>query len=300
MTKHKVAAFRAPEGFSPDPLTDLLHQGARKLIAQAVGAALQAFLDAHDGQTDATGRRRRVWHGHRQYMLVITGADEWGNVNVLGLIDCFHESTRNWRGLLRDLKRRGLEAAPKLTVGDGAMGFRAALHEVCGKTPVQRGWVHMTANVLNAMPKSVQTNAKAHLNDLWMAETKAEADSAFDFFIAVCGVKYERAVKCLVNDRADPPERTLFNPIQIEQGPRETNGWEGCVLRFPGRTLEAHQNHEPQQEHFRPRPAPNQKVPRLPQPENGAGHDAPVDALGQEEVAQAGRSKPPARNHPDD
>lgn len=328
MTKDTVVAFRAPEGFSPDPLTDLLREGARELIAQAVEAELNAFLDAHAGQTDATGRRRLVRHGHlperevqtgigavpvkvprvrdrahegtplrftstilppylrraksigellpwlylkgistgdfsealaallgpdapglsattitrlkadwwddyelwskrdlsarryvyfwadgvyftprmdedRQCMLVIIGADEWGNKDILGLIDGFRESTQSWRELLLDLKRRGLEAAPKLAVGDGAMGFWAALHEVYGKTRVQRCWVHKTANVLNAMPKSVQPKAKAHLKDIWMAETKAEANAAFDFFIEAYGVKYDRAVKCLIKDRAD-------------------------------------------------------------------------------------------------
>ena len=105
----------------------------------------------------------------RQYMLVIIGADEWGNKDVLGLIDGFRESTQSWRERLLDLKRRGLDAPPKLAVGDGAMGFWAALHEVYGKTRIQRCWVHKTANVLNAMPESVQSKAKAHLKDIWMA-----------------------------------------------------------------------------------------------------------------------------------
>ena len=78
----------------------------------------------------------------RQCMLVIIGADEWGNKAVPGLIDGFRESTQSWRELLFDLKRRGLEAAPKLAVGDGAMGFWAALHEVYGQTRVQRCRVH--------------------------------------------------------------------------------------------------------------------------------------------------------------
>ena len=67
---------------------------------------------------------------------------------------------------VREAKRRGLEVAPKLAVGDGAMGFWAALHEVYGQTRVQRCWVHKTANVLNAMPKSVQPKAKAQLKDI--------------------------------------------------------------------------------------------------------------------------------------
>ena len=136
-------------------------------------------------------------------MLVIIGADEWGNKDVLGLVDGFRESTQSWRELLVDLKHRGLDVAPKLAVGDGAMGFWAALHEVYGKTCVQRCWVHKTANILNAMPKSVQPKAKAHLKDIWMAETKAEANAAFDFFVEAYGVKYDRAVKCLTKDRAD-------------------------------------------------------------------------------------------------
>ena len=53
MTKDTVVAFRTPDGFSPDPLTDLLRQGARDLIAQAVEAELSAFLGTHADQTDA-------------------------------------------------------------------------------------------------------------------------------------------------------------------------------------------------------------------------------------------------------
>ena len=49
MTKDKVVAFRAPEGFSPDPLTDLLRNVAHELIAKAVEAELNAFLAAHAG-----------------------------------------------------------------------------------------------------------------------------------------------------------------------------------------------------------------------------------------------------------
>ena len=73
MTKDTVVAFRTPEGFSPDPLTDLLRQGARELIAQAVEAELNTFLAAHADQTDAAGRRRLVRHGHLPEREVQTG-----------------------------------------------------------------------------------------------------------------------------------------------------------------------------------------------------------------------------------
>ena len=73
MTKYTVVAFRAPTGFSPDPLTDLLRQGARELIAQAVEAELNTFLTAHADQTDAAGRRRLVRHGHLPERDIQTG-----------------------------------------------------------------------------------------------------------------------------------------------------------------------------------------------------------------------------------
>ena len=77
------------------------------------------------------------------------------------------------------------------------------MQEVDGKTRMQRCRVHKTANVLNAMPKSVQPKAKPHLKDIWMAETNAGADIAFDLFVEVSGVKYDRAVKCVIKDHAD-------------------------------------------------------------------------------------------------
>jgi len=137
----------------------------------------------------------------KQCVLVLIGADEWGRKEILGLTDGFRESTQSWRELLLDLKRRGLNHAPDLAVGDGALGFWSALREVFGETSEQRCWVHKTANVLNAMPKSLQPKAKGHLHDIWQAETKTEASAAFDFFVKTYGVKYERAVGKLTKDR---------------------------------------------------------------------------------------------------
>ena len=137
----------------------------------------------------------------KQCVLVLIGADEWGRKEVLGLTDGFRESTQSWRELLLDLKRRGLSRAPDLAVGDGALGFWAALREVFGATCEKRCWFHKTGNVLNAMPKSLQAKAKGHLHDIWQAETKAEAETAFDFFTETYGVKYDKAVAKLVKDR---------------------------------------------------------------------------------------------------
>ena len=144
--------------------------------------------------------RPRLEHD-KQCLLVIIGADEIGNKDIVGLSDGYRESEQSWYELLLDLKRRGLTASPELATGDGALGFWKALRQVYGQTREQRCWVHKTANVLNKLPKSVQGKAKGHLQDIWMAETRVNADSAFDFFLQAYGAKYDKAVECLANDR---------------------------------------------------------------------------------------------------
>lgn len=136
----------------------------------------------------------------KQCLLVIIGADDKGNKDIVGLIDGYRESAQSWRELLLDLKRRGLKRGPELAAGDGALGFWKALREVYGETREQRCWVHKTGNILNQLPKSLQSRAKGHLQDIWMAETRADADKAFVFFIEAYGVKYAKAVERLTKD----------------------------------------------------------------------------------------------------
>src|SRR6266478_2029636 len=69
------------------------------------------------------------------------------------------------------------------------------------RTRGQRCWVHKTANVLNKLPKSQQSKAKRALQEIWMAETKKDALAALDAFVESWGVKYDKAVECLVKDR---------------------------------------------------------------------------------------------------
>ena len=111
------------------------------------------------------------------------------------------ESAHSWRELLLDLKRRGLAIAPELAVADGALGFWQAIEEVWPQMRAQRCWVHKTANVLNKLPKSQQAKAKRALQEIWMAETKRDALIAFDAFVETWGIKYEKAVACLIKDR---------------------------------------------------------------------------------------------------
>jgi len=136
-----------------------------------------------------------------QCLLVIIGATPEGKKELVGLIDGVRESAQSWRELLLDLKRRGLAVAPELAVADGALGFWQAIEEVWPTTRGQRCWVHKTANVLNKLPKSQQPKAKRALQEIWMAETKKDALAAFDIFVEIWGVKYDKAVECLIKDR---------------------------------------------------------------------------------------------------
>jgi putative transposase len=136
-----------------------------------------------------------------QCLLVIIGATPEGKKELVGLIDGVRESAQSWRELLLDLKRRGLATAPELAVADGALGFWQAIEEVWPQTRGQRCWVHKTANVLNKLPKSQQSKAKRALQEIWMAETKTDALVAFDAFAETWGVKYDKAVECLIKDR---------------------------------------------------------------------------------------------------
>jgi putative transposase len=133
--------------------------------------------------------------------LVVIGVNERGQKRFLAIEDGMRESKTSWADLLRDLKKRGLVVPPKLAVGDGALGFWAALEETFPATRQQRCWVHKTANVLNYLPKSAQAKAKAALHEIWMAETRKRADVAFDQFVTNYGAKYPKATECLAKDR---------------------------------------------------------------------------------------------------
>ena len=322
MYEDTVVSFSHPDRVSiEDPLTAVLRSGARRLLAEAVEAEVEAFIAAHVDLLDEAGRRRVVRHGYLperevqtgigavavrrprvrdrqpdagdgrihftssilppylrraksveellpwlylkgistgnfgEALAALLGADapglsattiarlkaldaarsrgqalclrlgrrhllpapprsrqampvgdhrrrrDRGTEDVVGLSDGYRESAQSWLELLLDLKRRGLEVPPELAIGDGALGFWKALRQAYGQTREQRCWVHKTATVLNKLPKSLQSKAKAHLQDIWMAETRGDAESAFDFFLQAYGAKYDKAVECLARDR---------------------------------------------------------------------------------------------------
>ena len=134
-------------------------------------------------------------------MLVLLGATPEGKKELVGFQTGVRESTQSWRELLVDIKRRGLEIAPDLAIGDGALGFWKAIEEVFPGTRHQRCWVHKTANVLNKVALSVQVNMKADLREIYGAPTRVAAEAAIDVFADKYGAKYEKPVACLTKDR---------------------------------------------------------------------------------------------------
>lgn len=175
--------------------------------------------------------------------LVVIGVNDRGEKRFLAIEDGARESTQSWREVLLQLNARGLNV-PRLAIGDGAMGFWAALEEVYGDTRQQRCWMHKTMNVLNCLPTSAQPKAKQALHEIWQADTKEEAERAFDLFIRTYEPKYPKATLCLQKDREEllvfydfPAQHwqsiRTTNPIESTFGTirHRTNRSKGCLTR---------------------------------------------------------------------
>ena len=184
---------------------------------------------------------------------MLIGADASGRKELLAVEDGFRESAQSWRELLLRLRDgNGLGLDPELATGDGAMGFWQALHEVWPKAKArqQRCWVHKTANVRNALPRSVHGKAKQDLHAIYEAEDRASAEAALDRFVARYGPKYGKAAACLAKDReallafhAVPAEHwkhvRTTNPIESTFATvrRRTDTTKGCLSRETARAM---------------------------------------------------------------
>lgn len=138
----------------------------------------------------------------RACVLVLIGVRADGSKELVALEDGYGESGDSWADLLRDCARRGMRA-PVRAVGDGALGFWKALAEVFPTTREQRCWVHKTANVLDAMPKSAQPGAKKAIQDIYNAEDKQHAQAAIKTFTQLYNAKFPKAVKKITDDEAE-------------------------------------------------------------------------------------------------
>lgn len=138
----------------------------------------------------------------RACVLVLVGVRADGSKELVALKDGYRESGESWADLLRDCARRGMRA-PVLAVGDGALGFWKALSEVFPASRHQRCWVHKTANVLNALPKSAQPGARKALQDIYNAEDRDLAVKAIKTFAQLYRTKFPKAVKKITDDEAE-------------------------------------------------------------------------------------------------
>lgn len=139
----------------------------------------------------------------RQCILVLMGATADGEKELISVRDGYRESEASWTELIADLKNRGLSIDPKLAIGDGALGFWAAVRKMFPNIREQRCWFHKSGNVLNQLPKSVQPRAKDDLHEIWMAATREDAFKAFDRFGEMYGAKYPKAWDCLRKDKEE-------------------------------------------------------------------------------------------------
>ena len=138
----------------------------------------------------------RLGEQDRLCLLVMIGVRPDGTKDLIAVEDGYRESTESWAALLRDLKRRGMRA-PELAVGDGALGFWAAVRDVWPETREQRDWVHVIGNVLDKLPKRLQGRAKELLHEIMYAPTREEAEEGMERFEAEYGPKYPKGVESL-------------------------------------------------------------------------------------------------------
>ncbi len=131
--------------------------------------------------------------------LVVLGARADGTKELIVVEDGYRESEESWATVLRSLKRRGMRA-PVVGVGDGALGFWAAVRDVWPETREQRCWVHRLANVLDKLPKGLQPKAKRALHEIMAAENREQAELLIERFAEEYQAKYPKAVESLRRD----------------------------------------------------------------------------------------------------
>lgn len=174
---------------------------------------------------------------HKLCALVVIGVNARGHKQFLAIEDGIRESTQSWKEILLSLQNRGLKA-PKLAIADGALGFWAALEETFPDTRQQRCWVHKTGNVLNCFPKSTQPKAKTMIHDIWRAETRKNAEKAFDLFVKTFADKYPKAAASMQKDRVELLAFYDF-PAAHWQSIRTTNPIESAFATIRHRTKRA-------------------------------------------------------------
>ena len=211
----------------------------------------------------------------KQCILVIVGATDKGQKELIAIADGYRESEQSWLEVLLDLKRRGLEMGPQLALGDGALGFWKALRQVYPGAREQRCWVHKTGNVLNKLPKGLQKKAKGRLQDIWMARNQEGCRERLRLLPG--------SLRAEVRQGRGLPG----------QGPRRP----ADVLRLPRRALEACTHDQPHREHVRHGSSAHLPDQGLPVAQDGDGHGLQTMPVRSEKMEKTRWIEPSRRDH---
>jgi putative transposase len=197
-----------------DALSSILGEGAKGLSASNIVRLKKVWEDEYEIWSKRSLKNKKyayIWvdgiyfnvrlGNEKSCILVVMGADENGKKELISVTDGYSESTTSWKEILLQMKSQGLEQAPKLAIGDGALGFWKAVSEVFPTTKHQRCWVHKSTNITDKMAHSVKNKASLLLKDIYMADTKSNAMKAYNHFISTYEAKYEKAVLTLTKDK---------------------------------------------------------------------------------------------------
>jgi putative transposase len=246
--------FGAAAGLSASVITRLTSQWQ----AERAAFAQRSLADRDYVYCWADGIHFNIRLGDqgRLCCLVIIGVRADGTKELVAVADGTRESTDDWAELLRDCRRRGMRA-PVVMVGDGALGLWRALREVFPATRKQRCWVHKVANVLAALPKSVQAGARRALNEILGAEDRAHAERAIQALVTDYGAKWPKAVAKVVDDqeallaffdypaehwlhlRTTNPIESTFSPVRARTRVTKGPGSKDAGLAMVFKLLEA-------------------------------------------------------------
>jgi putative transposase len=200
----------------------------------------------------------RLGEDKRLCCLVIVGVRLDGTKELVAISDGYRESTQSWAELLRDVRRRGMQA-PSLVTGDGALGFWSAVADVFPETRHQRDWVHKTMNILNCLPAAVQPGAKKAIFQITNAENRGAAEKAIKEFVADYGAKWPKAVDKIVDDqeellafyaypaehwahlRTSNPIESTFSPVKARTNVTRGAGSRKAALGMAFKLIEAAQ-----------------------------------------------------------
>lgn len=234
-----------------DTLEPLLGKNAKNISPGVVSKLKSSWENEYNNwrKNDLAGKKYAYWWADGIYLrarmetekncaLVIIGVTPEGVKELVGLEIGYRESTDSWKELLLDLKSRGLDIAPLLATGDGALGFWGALSLLYPTTKHQRCWVHKTNNILDKLPKSLHSKAKRIIQDIYMSATRSEARKIIKKFVKQYGDKYPKAAKCLLKDE-DALLAFYDFPAANWQHIRTTNPIESTFATVRHRTYKA-------------------------------------------------------------